>query len=124
LPPPPGKNSADAHDPSGYICLPEGVCLLYICNKLTLRHKNGVYLYSSEILKIILKIQQGVHGQRKVVNPCSKLGLLGKFGRMHGLLSCEICFFVYCVIMRVADHVSRRYLYARTRLPLWLAKAR
>jgi len=26
---------------------------------------------------------------------------------MHGLLSCEICFFVYCVITRVADHAPR-----------------
>ena len=34
--------------PLGYICLSEGVYLLYICNKLTLRHKKEVYLYSSQ----------------------------------------------------------------------------
>jgi len=43
----------DTCTPKGYVCLSEGVRLLYICNKLTLRHKNGVYLYSSEILKIL-----------------------------------------------------------------------
>jgi len=35
----------------------EEVNLLYICNKLTFRHKNGVYLYSSKFLKVLLKIQ-------------------------------------------------------------------
>jgi len=43
----------DTCTPKGYVCLSEGVRLLYICNKLTLRHKNGVYLYSSEILKVL-----------------------------------------------------------------------
>jgi len=31
---------------------------LYICNKLTLRHKNGVYLYDSKILNVVLTIQK------------------------------------------------------------------
>ena len=42
----------------GYICLSEEVHLLYSRNKFTLRHKNGVYLYSFKILQILLKIQQ------------------------------------------------------------------
>jgi len=42
--------------PLGYICLSEGVHFFYICNKLTLRHQNGVYL-SSKMLKVLLIIQ-------------------------------------------------------------------
>jgi len=53
-----------------------------------------------------------------------KLELLGNFGWMHGLLSCEACFFVYCVLKQIVDHSPRRYLYARTRLRLWLPRAR
>jgi len=43
--------------PLGYICLSEGDHLLHYRNKLTLRHKNGVRLYSSKNLKVLLKIQ-------------------------------------------------------------------
>jgi len=73
--------------PLGY-WLSEGVHLLYICNKLTLRHKNGVYLYSSEILKILYKIQYGVHGQRKFGNPCSVN--LGFWGTLGGCVGCSL----------------------------------
>jgi len=40
--------------------------------------------------------------------------------------SCHVksAFFVYCVIKRIVDHAPRRYFYARTRLRLWLPKAR
>jgi len=33
-------------------------------------------------------------------------------------------FFVYCVIKRMGDHAPSRYFYARTRLRLWLPRAR
>jgi len=36
-----------------YIGLSEGVHLLYICNNLTLRHKNGVYTFIVPKFKII-----------------------------------------------------------------------
>ena len=42
----------------GYICLSEEVHLLYSRNEFTLRHENGVYLHSSKILQVLLKIQQ------------------------------------------------------------------
>jgi len=43
---------------------------------------------------LIYRNAKRVHCQRKVGNPCSiNLGLMGNFGRMHGLLSCEVCFF-------------------------------
>jgi len=42
----------------GYICPSAGIHLLYICKILTLRHKNAVYLYSSKVLKHLLKIRQ------------------------------------------------------------------
>ena len=61
-------------------------------------------------------------------SPCiknnSKIGLLGNFGRMYGLLSGEVCFFVYCVIQNTVDRAPRRYLYTRLRLRLWLPKVR
>jgi len=34
--------------PLGYICLSEGLHLLYSRNKLTMRHKNGIQLYISK----------------------------------------------------------------------------
>jgi len=37
----------------GYIGLSEGVHLWYICNNLTLRHKNGVYTFIAPKLKTI-----------------------------------------------------------------------
>jgi len=43
---------------------------------------------------------------------------------MHGLLSSEDCFFVYCVIQNTVDRAPRRYLYTRMRLRLWLPKVR
>jgi len=61
-------------------------------------------------------------------SPCLKndykIGLLGNFGRMYGLLANEACFFVYCVIQSTADSAPRPYLSIRMRLPLWLPKAR
>jgi len=35
-----------------------------------------------------------------------KIGLLGNFGRMHGLLSCEVCFFRVSVLRCAADSWS------------------
>jgi len=43
--------------PYGYIYLSEVVHLLHSWHKLTLWNKNGVYLYSSKNLKVLLKIQ-------------------------------------------------------------------
>jgi len=40
----------------GCICLSEEVHVLYSRNKLTSTHKNGVYLYSRKILKVLLKL--------------------------------------------------------------------
>ena len=53
----PGVPNLGCMYPWGYICLYEGVHLLYSRNKLTLRHKNGVYIWSSKILNILLKIK-------------------------------------------------------------------
>jgi len=53
-----------------------------------------------------------------------KIGVWGNFGQMHGLFFCEVSFFVYFVIKRIADHALRRYLSARARLRLWLPKGR
>jgi len=53
-----------------------------------------------------------------------KIGLWGNFGKIHGLLSCEVCFFVYCVINRIVDRGSRRHLCIRARLRLWLQRKR
>jgi len=40
-------------------------------------------------------------------SPCLKkdykIGLLGNFGRMYGLLTSEACFFVYCVKQGTVD---------------------
>jgi len=77
----------------GYICLSEGVHSLYFCNNLTMRHKNGVYLYSSKIQNYIKNSVRGTCSEKGCEPLFCKLGLLGNFGRMHGLLSCEICFF-------------------------------
>jgi len=63
---------------------------------------------------------------------CCKLGLWGNFGRKTWALG-EFCmgcsllkstFLVYCVMKRIVDHAPRHYLYARTRLRLWLPKVR
>ena len=45
------------HAPQGVHSLICRVHSLYICNKLNLRHENGLYLYSFKILKVLLKIQ-------------------------------------------------------------------
>jgi len=62
--------------------------------------------------------------RERLVTPVLLTWDLGNFGRMHRLLSWEVWFFVHCVIKRIVDHVYRRYIYARTRLRLWLPKAR
>ena len=95
----------------GYICLSEGVHSLYVCNNLTLRHKNGVYLYSSEIQNYIKNSGRGTCSEEGWEPLFYKLGLLGNFGRMYGLLSCEICFF------RVLRHNADDWSCAQT-LPL------
>jgi len=79
--------------PYAYVCLSESVHLLHICNKLTLRHKNGVYLYSSEMQNSIKNSVRGTCSAKGWEPLFYKLGLLGNFGCTHGLLSCEICFF-------------------------------
>jgi len=55
-----------------------------------------------------------------------KIGLLGNFGRMYGLLTTLVkrVFFVYCVIQSTVDRAPRPYLYTRMRLCLWLPKVR
>ena len=62
----------------GYICLSEGVHSLYICNNLTLRHKNGVYLYSSEIQNYIKNSVRGTWLEKGWEPLFYKLGLLGQ----------------------------------------------
>ena len=63
-------------------------------------------------------------------SPCIKndykIGLLGNFGRMCGLLTTVVkrVFFVYCVIHSAVDRAPRPYLYTRMRLRLWLPKVR
>jgi len=42
--------------PQGYICLPQGLHLLYSRIILRLGHKNELYLYGSKNLKVTIKI--------------------------------------------------------------------
>jgi len=69
--------------PWGYIFLSQGVHLLHSRNKLTLRHKNGVFLCtSSKNLKVLLKIQWmfviliSLFDLRNVRGTCSPVELL------------------------------------------------
>jgi len=62
---------------------------------------------------LIYRNAEGVHSQKDCQPLLYKLGILVNFGQMHGLLSCEVFFFLYCVIKRIADHAPRPRAYAR-----------
>jgi len=76
-----------------------------------LRHKNGVYFYSSEMQNSTKNLARGTWSEKGWEPLFYKLGLLGNFGQMHGSFSCEVCFF------RVLRHNADDWSCAQT-LPL------
>ena len=78
--------------------------VLYISNSF----QNSLYWYPSTCIK-----------------NNNKIGLLGNFGRMYlGCSPMKSVFAVHCVIKRILDRAPWRYPNKRTRLRLWLPKAR
>jgi len=69
--------------------------------------KNSLHWYPSPCIKNVYKI-----------------GFLGNFGWMYGLLTGKACFFVYCGMQRTVDRAPRPHLKKRMRLRLWLPKVR
>jgi len=69
----------EVHVPPG-VHLP--ICrlqILYICNKLNLRHENGVYLYSFRILKVLFKFSRRLFVMGNFRDTCSSIEMLKEY---------------------------------------------